>query len=123
MTIIFTNHLSRLLTELKLLNEPSKLVGRVGEVEHHEEVHPNLMIRRIMIIDHDDGEDDHVGGGGDNGEDEDDKLGHDHQHDYDAGDDADAISDGKFTTMMTTILTQKLLLMEMILSFGFTRAE
>ena len=44
------SHLPSLLTELQLLSEPGKLVGRVGEVEHHEEVHPNLMIGIIMIM-------------------------------------------------------------------------
>merc|ERR550519_3033353 len=41
-----------LLTELKLLKKPGKLVGRVGEVEHHEEVHPNTKV----VVDGDDPE-------------------------------------------------------------------
>merc|ERR1719458_1896335 len=41
-----------LLTELRLVSEPSKLVGWVGEVEHHEEVHPNTKV----VVDGDDPE-------------------------------------------------------------------
>ena len=77
-------YLSGVLTELQLVRKPGKLVCRVREVEHHEEVHPHLILPLLIM---------------------------------------------PMTMMMTTttmtisILTQKLLFTEMILSFGWTRAE
>ena len=76
-------YLSGVLTELQLVRKPGKLVCRVREVEHHEEVHPHLILLVLIML----------------------------------------MMMMTMTTMTISILTQKLLFTEMILSFGRTRAE